>query len=226
MSFDYSSIPPSYYSSTSLATTSPAPHKSSKTRSKDRDRTLDSEGASSVTSKERKHKSKHKSSSSKDHKDKDKSKDKDKKKKSKKKDRKRQDSSSSSSSSDVDDMSNSFSMQSIGSSLSSLTNSHRAQIAATALVSGLVVGGTILGYQSSKRRIRTQMLKDSISNLSDHEGEEAMERSVDLSYPTFSPIQLLPHPLSTPTTPVHHRTPSPHPPPPYQRTPSNPQADL
>ncbi|RVD84611.1 uncharacterized protein DFL_006352 [Arthrobotrys flagrans] len=174
MSFDYSSLPPSFYSTTSLSTTSSsAPHKSSKTRSKDRDRGIDPGGASSVSSKERKHKSKHKSS--KEKKDKD-----SKKKKSKHHKKDREDSSSPSS--DIDDMSKSFSMQSMGSSLSSLATSHRAQLAATALVSGLVVGGTILGYQSSKRRIRTQMLKESISHISDDdEGDEAMERSVDLS---------------------------------------------
>ncbi|KAF3126316.1 hypothetical protein TWF569_000586 [Orbilia oligospora] len=198
MSFDYSSLPPSYYSTTSLAATSTttpsAPHKSSKTRSKDRDRSIDPEGASSVSSKDRKHhksSSKHKSStdskdpSSSSSRSKDKGKDKDKKKKSKhhkKKDRKNSSSSSSSSEPEVDNMSNSFSMQSMGSSLSSLASSHRAQLAATALVSGLVVGGTILGYQNSKRRVRTQMLKESISHISDDEGDEAMERSVDLSH--------------------------------------------
>ncbi|KAF3177795.1 hypothetical protein TWF225_008070 [Orbilia oligospora] len=198
MSFDYSSLPPSYYSTTSLAATSTttpsAPHKSSKTRSKDRDRSIDPEGASSVSSKDRKHhKSSSKHKSSKDSKDpsssssrsKDKGKDKDKKKKSKhhkKKDRKDSSSSSPSSEPEVDNMSNSFSMQSMGSSLSSLASSHRAQLAATALVSGLVVGGTILGYQNSKRRVRTQMLKESISHISDDEGDEAMERSVDLSH--------------------------------------------
>ncbi|KAK6342995.1 hypothetical protein TWF718_008373 [Orbilia javanica] len=226
MSFDYNSLPPSYYSYSTITspTSSSAPHKSSKTRSKDRDRSIDPEGAS-VSSKDRKHKSsssKHKSSKDKDRKDRDKDKDKDKKdKKKKSKHHKKDRGGEHSSSSDLDDMSNSFSMQSVGSSLSSLASSHRAQLAATALVSGLVVGGTILGYQNSKRRIKTQMLKDSISNLSDHEGEEAMERSVDLSYPTFSPIQLLPHPISTPPSLVLRHTPSPQPPislspPPYQ----------
>ncbi|KAK6504306.1 hypothetical protein TWF506_002510 [Arthrobotrys conoides] len=222
MSFDYSSLPPSYYSTTtSLATTPSAPHKSSKTRSKDRDRTIDPEGASSVSSsKDRKHhkssSSKHKSSSkdkdSSSSRSKDKDKDKDKKKKSKhhKKDKEKDRKDPSSSESEADDMSNSFSMQSVGSSLSSLATSHRAQLAATALVSGLVVGGTILGYQNSKRRIRTQMLKESLSHLSDEEGDEAMERSVDLS-----------HFLAHSTTPSSTFNSSTSHPPPYTLSPTS-----
>ncbi|KAK6335899.1 hypothetical protein TWF730_003273 [Orbilia blumenaviensis] len=235
MSFDYSSLPPSYYSSpsstfptTTTAAAPSAPHKSSKTRSKPRDHNLiDPEGAASIistsssTSKHRKHKSKHhhhKSSSSTTTTDSSKSKSK-KKPKKKKKDHSSSSSSSSSedesnSNNNSNNMSNTFSMQSVSSSLSSIANSHRAQLAATALVSGLVVGGTILGYQSSKRRIKTQMLKESISNNgSYHESEEGdMERSVDLS-----------HFLAHSTTPssVGGNGSIPYNPPPYTLSPSS-----
>ncbi|KAK6505698.1 hypothetical protein TWF481_007590 [Arthrobotrys musiformis] len=143
MSFDYSSLPPPFYSTS---------HASSKSRSKHRD-PIDSE-ATSVTSST-------------------KSKSKSKKHKKDRKEKKKSHRHSSDEEEGVEEMSNSF-------SLSSLAGSHKAQLAATALVSGLVVGGTILGYQSSKRRIKTQMLKESIVSHSDHEDE--MERSVDLSH--------------------------------------------
>ncbi|EPS39681.1 hypothetical protein H072_6516 [Dactylellina haptotyla CBS 200.50] len=159
------------------------PHRSSKTRSKDRDRTFDSEGAAGTASpsgtKERKHKSRHKPSSSKDIKDTDKPK---KKKKRSKKPRESTSSGSEKADSDAESVMSAFSMQSVSSSLSTFAQSHRAQLAATALVSGLVVGGTILGYQTSKRRIRTKMLKDSIALTPEHEGEDPMERSIDLSH--------------------------------------------
>ncbi|KAK6540819.1 hypothetical protein TWF694_008207 [Orbilia ellipsospora] len=180
---DFTFYPPSVTSSSTVA-----PHRSSK-RSKDRDRTsLGPEGAQSTTT-ERKHKSKHKSSSSKE-KDKTKS-----KKKSKK--HKEEQKSESGEGTDQESIMSSFSMDSMSSSLASLAQSHRAQLAATALVSGLVVGGTILGYQSSKRRVKTQMLKDSISHLPDGE-EGSMEGSVDLSHWLAHSTSSLPASRSSP----------------------------
>ncbi|KAF3919566.1 hypothetical protein ABW20_dc0102679 [Dactylellina cionopaga] len=165
----------------------PAPHKSSKTRSKDRDRAFDPEGAA-VVPKERKHRSKHRSSSSKDsttERDKDAASSKSKKKKKSKTEKKEPSSSDDENSDQASVMSaaSAFSMQSVTSSLSTLAQSHRAQLAATALVSGLVVGGTILGYQSSQRKLRTRMLKNELLHLSEENDEsDAMERSVDLSH--------------------------------------------
>lgn len=43
-------------------------------------------------------------------------------------------------------------------------SSHRLQLATTAVVSGLVVGGAIIGYQNTSRRYRLHELKDSISD--------------------------------------------------------------
>ncbi|KAF3907807.1 hypothetical protein ABW21_db0208538 [Orbilia brochopaga] len=163
---------------------SPTPHKSSKSKHKIRDGAIDPEGAISTTKEKKHHKSKHKSSSSKDHKDGDgdlaKSKHKKKHKKKKSKSKAESTPPSSDSESGDNEMS-SFSMDSMSASLSNLAQSHRAQLAATALVSGIVVGGTILGYQTTKRKARTQLLKDSISNMSDHE-DHHLEHSVDLSH--------------------------------------------
>ncbi|KAF3928206.1 hypothetical protein AA313_de0206593 [Arthrobotrys entomopaga] len=184
-----------YPPSASSSSTVVAPHRSSK-RSKDRDHTsLDPEGASGTT-KERKHKSKHKSSSSKD-----KNKTKSKKKSKTHKNPGGNDVEKSGSGEDTDQESimSSFSMDSVSSSLASLAQSHRAQLAATALVSGLVVGGTILGYQSSQRKAKTQRLKDSISHLSDRE-EGSMEGSVDLSHWLAHSTSSLPAPRASPST--------------------------
>ena len=41
-------------------------------------------------------------------------------------------------------------------------SSHKLQLATTAVVSGLVVGGAILGYQNTSRRLRVSELKSSI----------------------------------------------------------------
>lgn len=41
-------------------------------------------------------------------------------------------------------------------------SSHKLQLATTAVVSGLVVGGAIFGYQHTSRRYRLDELKDSI----------------------------------------------------------------
>ncbi|KAF3940509.1 hypothetical protein ABW19_dt0206908 [Dactylella cylindrospora] len=153
----------------------PPPKSKSKSKSKLQTKYLDPEAAATSSggkSKERKHKSK---SSSKE-KSKDKSKEKSKSSKSKSKKKSRSDSSSDSS--DSSDGESTFSMQSLSSSVSTLVQSHRAQLAATAVVSGLVVGGTILGYQNSKRKLKTRALKDSISVGE----EESMENSVDLSH--------------------------------------------
>ncbi|KAJ6257575.1 tRNA threonylcarbamoyladenosine dehydratase [Drechslerella dactyloides] len=165
---------------TTYTTTSVAPHKSPKPKTKDRDRAVDAEGALATPSKHHKHhKSKHKSSSSKEtNGDSDASRSKSKKKHKKKKSKSKVDSPSSSSDNESGEA---YSMDAVTASLSNLAQSHRAQLAATALVSGIVVGGTILGYQSSKRKVRTQLLKDSISNPDDPEDGDPMERSVDVS---------------------------------------------
>ncbi|KAK6336227.1 hypothetical protein TWF696_001790 [Orbilia brochopaga] len=184
---------------------SPAPHKSSKSKTKHRDRAIDPEGAIATTKERKHHKSKHKSSSSKDlTRDKDaesdisKSKSKKKHKKKKSKSKAESTPSSSDSESGENDMSSPFSMDSVSASLSNLAQSHRAQLAATALVSGIVVGGTILGYQSTKRKARAQILKDSISNVSENEDGSNMERSVDLSHWLAHSVNTLPAPRDAP----------------------------
>lgn len=48
-----------------------------------------------------------------------------------------------------------------------LLNSHRAQLALTALVSGIVVGSTILAFQKLDRLSKVKNLKDSIPRSSD-----------------------------------------------------------
>jgi len=55
-------------------------------------------------------------------------------------------------------------MSTTSSTFSNLISHPKSQLALTALASGLIVGGSILGYQHSKRRIRTRLLKDSIPN--------------------------------------------------------------
>ena len=46
--------------------------------------------------------------------------------------------------------------------ISRATSSHHAQLITTAVVSGVVVGGVILGYQEARRMYRVEKLKDSI----------------------------------------------------------------
>lgn len=49
--------------------------------------------------------------------------------------------------------------------LESIKTSQKLQLAATAVVSGFVVGGAILGLQQAKRRYRVESLKESIPDL-------------------------------------------------------------
>ena len=46
-------------------------------------------------------------------------------------------------------------------------SSHKVQLAVTAVASGVVVGGAIIGLQNAKRLYRVQDLKDSIPSLHD-----------------------------------------------------------
>lgn len=48
-----------------------------------------------------------------------------------------------------------------------MTESHQAQLYAAALVSGVTVGGAILGFQEIRRRYRVQDLKDSIPDINE-----------------------------------------------------------
>jgi hypothetical protein len=54
---------------------------------------------------------------------------------------------------------------SMSSWLSRTASSHKAQLAATAVVSGAVVAGAILGYQHTKRKNRVRDLKNSIPDV-------------------------------------------------------------
>lgn len=47
-----------------------------------------------------------------------------------------------------------------------VTSSHRLQLVATAVLSGVLVGGAILGLQAAKQNYRVNDLKDSIPGLS------------------------------------------------------------
>lgn len=51
--------------------------------------------------------------------------------------------------------------------ISRASESHHAQLVATAAVSGLVVGSAILGYQKARRMTRVADLKASIPDLTD-----------------------------------------------------------
>ena len=51
--------------------------------------------------------------------------------------------------------------------LSRLTSSHNAQLITTAVVSGVVVGTAILGFQTARRQLKVRNLKDSIPDLDD-----------------------------------------------------------
>lgn len=48
--------------------------------------------------------------------------------------------------------------------LESVGSSHKLQLAATAIVSGAVVGGAIIGLQQAKRKYKVYDLKHSIPN--------------------------------------------------------------
>ncbi|KAF2735939.1 hypothetical protein EJ04DRAFT_551630 [Polyplosphaeria fusca] len=52
--------------------------------------------------------------------------------------------------------------------ISRVTASHHAQLITTAVVSGVVVGGAILGFQEARRMYRVQKLKDSIPNIDEN----------------------------------------------------------
>lgn len=52
--------------------------------------------------------------------------------------------------------------------LESVGSSHKLQLAATALVSGAVVGGAILGLQEAKRKYRVHDLKHSIPDAKEN----------------------------------------------------------
>ncbi|KAL1957712.1 hypothetical protein VTO42DRAFT_5555 [Malbranchea cinnamomea] len=55
------------------------------------------------------------------------------------------------------------------------TNSHYAQLAGTAVLSGAAVAGVILGYQSMRRRAAVKKLKSSIPNIDDHHALQLTE---------------------------------------------------
>ena len=47
-------------------------------------------------------------------------------------------------------------------------SSHQTQLAATALLSGALVAGTIYGFQSLRRSVAVEELKASIPNIDEH----------------------------------------------------------
>lgn len=47
------------------------------------------------------------------------------------------------------------------------SNSHCAQLAGTAVLSGAAVAGVILGYQSIRRKSAVKRLKESLPNIDD-----------------------------------------------------------
>lgn len=54
-----------------------------------------------------------------------------------------------------------------------LQNNSKAQLAATALVSGVVVASSIFGYQALRRQVRVDTLKRNIPELgSSHQGDK------------------------------------------------------
>ena len=56
--------------------------------------------------------------------------------------------------------------------LSRTASSHKAQLAATAVVSGAVVAGAILGYQHTRRKNRVRDLKSSIPDVEESATKE------------------------------------------------------
>ncbi|KAI9866330.1 MAG: hypothetical protein M1813_001452 [Trichoglossum hirsutum] len=73
---------------------------------------------------------------------------------------------------------------SMSSWLSRTVSSHRAQLAATAVVSGAVVAGAILGFQHAKRKSRVELLKRSIPELDEHDTNKLTE------YGSASPTEI------------------------------------
>lgn len=70
--------------------------------------------------------------------------------------------------------------------LSRLTSSHNAQLITTAVVSGVVVGTAILGFQTARRQLKVRNLKESIPDLADSPTNVGasgfLSRSVDFKH--------------------------------------------
>ena len=73
--------------------------------------------------------------------------------------------------------------------ISRATESHNAQLVATAAVSGFVVGSAILGYQKARRMTRVADLKASIPDLSDDHRPSRV--STDLTLVDFCHVILV-----------------------------------
>ncbi|KAF2205274.1 hypothetical protein GQ43DRAFT_386209 [Delitschia confertaspora ATCC 74209] len=63
----------------------------------------------------------------------------------------------------------------MSSGLSRLTASHNAQLITTAVVSGVVVGSAILGFQKARRMYRVESLKESIPDLDEEHATQINE---------------------------------------------------
>lgn len=65
--------------------------------------------------------------------------------------------------------------------LSRATESHNAQLIATATVSGFVVASAILGFQKARRMTRVADLKDSIPDISNDHQAQRVSSSLHIS---------------------------------------------
>jgi len=66
----------------------------------------------------------------------------------------------------------------MSSGLSRLTASHNAQLITTAVVSGVVVGTAILGFQQARRMLKVENVKASIPDINeDHQATKVFQRS-------------------------------------------------
>lgn len=77
--------------------------------------------------------------------------------------------------------------------ISRTASSHPAQLAATALVSGVVVAGAIFGFQHIRRTVKVQDLKRSIPDI----GEEHEIDQVCFNAVAFVPLAMLPQKLTS-----------------------------
>jgi hypothetical protein len=66
--------------------------------------------------------------------------------------------------------------------ISRATSSHHAQLITTAVVSGVVVGGLILGVQEGRRRYRVEKLKDSIPEIGEEHHATRVSQSLPVPY--------------------------------------------
>lgn len=66
--------------------------------------------------------------------------------------------------------------------ISRATESHKAQLVTTAVVSGVVVGSAILGFQKARRMYKVETLKASIPDIDGEHHASRVSSSHDLRY--------------------------------------------